>query len=95
VSCGLGTQNRHRMCDSPPTSKGGMFCEGESSDERHCEINCISKWENVLKRLAKKHSFYIIDFNVDLLLFRHCQVLIWPWFTRLDIFVMVFCNINY
>lgn len=37
VSCGGGTQLRHRICDNPPSEYGGLDCDGPAIEYRPCE----------------------------------------------------------
>uniref|UniRef100_H0XAK9 Hemicentin 1 n=1 Tax=Otolemur garnettii TaxID=30611 RepID=H0XAK9_OTOGA len=46
-SCGKGTQTRTRLCNNPPPSLGGTFCDGPETqvqvcNERHCPVH--GKW---------------------------------------------------
>lgn len=36
VTCGIGTQNRSRECDSPAPEYSGLGCDGEAFDVQHC-----------------------------------------------------------
>ncbi|XP_045585383.2 uncharacterized protein gogo isoform X2 [Procambarus clarkii] len=36
-TCGVGPRLRHRFCDSPPPSNGGLFCQGDSIEAESCE----------------------------------------------------------
>lgn len=38
VSCGGGSQTRHRTCTDPPPSNNGMTCEGDTSETQPCNI---------------------------------------------------------
>ncbi|XP_068082960.1 uncharacterized protein gogo [Anabrus simplex] len=38
TSCGGGTRNRYRLCDSPPPRYGAKFCEGPSLETQHCGV---------------------------------------------------------
>ncbi|XFG08582.1 hypothetical protein AB1E19_012206 [Capra hircus] len=47
VSCGKGTQTRTRLCNNPPPSFAGSYCDGTETqmqvcNERHCPID--GKW---------------------------------------------------
>uniref|UniRef100_A0A8C6DPR2 Hemicentin-1 n=1 Tax=Moschus moschiferus TaxID=68415 RepID=A0A8C6DPR2_MOSMO len=47
VSCGKGTQTRTRLCNNPPPSFAGSYCDGAETqmqvcNERHCPID--GKW---------------------------------------------------
>ncbi|MXQ87588.1 hypothetical protein E5288_WYG017782 [Bos mutus] len=47
VSCGKGTQTRARLCNNPPPSFAGSYCDGAETqiqvcNERHCPID--GKW---------------------------------------------------
>ncbi|XP_061016921.1 hemicentin-1 isoform X2 [Dama dama] len=47
VSCGKGTQTRTRLCNNPPPSFSGSYCDGAETqmqvcNERHCPID--GKW---------------------------------------------------
>ncbi|KAK3925758.1 Thrombospondin-2, partial [Frankliniella fusca] len=35
-TCGGGTRNRYRFCDSPPPRYGAKFCEGSSLETMRC-----------------------------------------------------------
>ena len=37
VTCGIGVQNRRRLCNSPPQSGVGLPCSGNSTQTQHCE----------------------------------------------------------
>ncbi|XP_019490993.1 PREDICTED: hemicentin-1 [Hipposideros armiger] len=46
-SCGKGTQTRARLCNNPPPSFGGSYCDGAETqmqvcNERHCPVH--GKW---------------------------------------------------
>eukprot|EP00106_Octopus_bimaculoides_P007454 XP_014774896.1 PREDICTED: uncharacterized protein LOC106872414 [Octopus bimaculoides] len=43
TTCGRGKQNRFRLCNQPPPSKGGRFCVGEPVEWKDCFVNCTSK----------------------------------------------------
>ena len=36
ASCGGGTQQRSRECDSPAPNYGGAACDGSTSDSQNC-----------------------------------------------------------
>ena len=36
VTCGNGTQKRHRFCNNPAPNNGGLECPGNSSEIRMC-----------------------------------------------------------
>ena len=38
-SCGGGTEERLRNCDSPPPSHGGEYCKGKPMEVRLCNKN--------------------------------------------------------
>ncbi|CAI9731784.1 Hypothetical predicted protein [Octopus vulgaris] len=40
TTCGRGKQNRFRLCNQPPPSKGGRFCVGEPVEWKDCFVNC-------------------------------------------------------
>lgn len=44
VSCGKGTQTRTRLCNNPPPSFSGSYCDGAETQMQVCnERHCPSK----------------------------------------------------
>nr|XP_014342845.1 PREDICTED: SCO-spondin [Latimeria chalumnae] len=37
-TCGEGVRTRNRLCDNPPPSKGGDYCEGPSTESQSCHM---------------------------------------------------------
>ena len=44
-TCGKGYQERERVCNNPPASRGGKDCSvlGEASEVRECQVAVCSK----------------------------------------------------
>lgn len=43
-TCGKGTQIRARLCNNPPPSLDGTFCEGQDTQSQICNIrHCPGK----------------------------------------------------
>ena len=40
VTCGNGSQTRERQCVYPDTSKKGSACEGDSTQNKICSVDC-------------------------------------------------------
>ena len=38
-TCGIGTQERNRICNNPPPSAGGKDCVGPAYETQKCNIN--------------------------------------------------------
>ena len=52
VTCGGATQDRTRVCDSPPPEFGGLDCIGDSTTTQECGNDpCPSMYYKVLKKL--------------------------------------------
>ena len=54
VSCGDGNLTRRRACDNPPSDHGGRICNGQSKQNKQCNIdNCPG---NVCTLLLNKEA---------------------------------------
>ena len=57
VSCGGGSQTRHRTCTDPPPSNNGMTCEGDTSETQPCNIQqCPGNEEFTVNKEFNKNS---------------------------------------
>jgi hypothetical protein len=56
--CGGGNMSRTRKCDSPPTSLGGRYCEGDSNEKITCN-NETCKPAVVSMQLSLPNEKYI------------------------------------
>uniref|UniRef100_A0A452FS37 Hemicentin-1 n=1 Tax=Capra hircus TaxID=9925 RepID=A0A452FS37_CAPHI len=56
VSCGKGTQTRTRLCNNPPPSFAGSYCDGTETQMQVCnERHCPSKTNTISNRA---HMFF-------------------------------------
>jgi hypothetical protein len=62
VTCGNGTQNYYRKCDSPVPGNGGSFCVGNSTNAMPCYKNgCPGEY----KLLRYSHGYQVITNCLD------------------------------
>lgn len=58
VTCGVGTHQRTRSCDSPAPSGGGTTCPGDALEAKTCfDVTCYPSILGSLERVGIQHCF--------------------------------------
>jgi len=71
VTCGQGTSQRSRKCDSPAPANGGLYCEGVSLETVVCGASHNCPGKNFFLNTIEHTSNYVINLRIGTLLRKH------------------------